>query len=109
MTGSLIDFFELFTSFFGAGFFYLIPVCVLSEGCQSFAKVLETFTTCRAMLGEILSACEFMDEKCMELVERHLKLSRPVTGTSAIHAVERSIVTYCLGSFSLVLDRCRYI
>ncbi|NWS40088.1 D2HDH protein, partial [Probosciger aterrimus] len=48
-------------------------------GCQSFAKVLETFTTCRAMLGEILSAYEFMDEKCMELVERHLKLSSPVT------------------------------
>ncbi|PKU29876.1 d-2-hydroxyglutarate mitochondrial [Limosa lapponica baueri] len=47
-------------------------------GCQSFAKVLETFTTCRAMLGEILSAYEFMDEKCMELVEKHLKLSSPV-------------------------------
>ncbi|XP_010086273.1 PREDICTED: D-2-hydroxyglutarate dehydrogenase, mitochondrial-like, partial [Pterocles gutturalis] len=48
-------------------------------GCQSFSKVLETFTACRAMLGEILSAYEFMDEKCMELVERHLKLSSPVT------------------------------
>lgn len=44
------------------------------------------------MLGEILSACEFMDEKCMELVERHLKLSNPVTGTSVICAVERGIV-----------------
>jgi len=63
----------------------------VSEGCQSFAKVLETFTTSRAMLGEILSAYEFMDEKCMELVERHLKLSSPVTGTSVIHAVERGI------------------
>lgn len=78
-------------------FFVLIPVCVLSEGCQSFAKVLETFTTCRAMLGEILSAYEFMDEKCMELVERHLKLSSPVKGTSDIHTIERG--TILLGDF----------
>lgn len=76
---------------------FLIPLSVLSEGCQSFAKVLETFTTCRAMLGEILSAYEFMDEKCMELVEKHLKLSSPVTGTSVIHAVEGDIVL--LGDF----------
>ncbi|NWZ82811.1 D2HDH protein, partial [Poecile atricapillus] len=59
-------------------------------GCQSFAKVLETFTTCRAMLGEILSAYEFMDEKCMELVERHLKLSRPVTGSPFYVLIETS-------------------
>lgn len=44
------------------------------------------------MLGEILSACEFMDEKCMELVERHLKLTSPVRGISIIHAVERGIL-----------------
>ncbi|NXU95119.1 D2HDH protein, partial [Xiphorhynchus elegans] len=56
-------------------------------GCQSFTKVLETFTTCRAMLGEILSAYEFMDEKCMELVERHLKLSSPVTGSSPFYVL----------------------
>lgn len=62
------------------------------------------------MLGEILSAYEFMDEKCVELVERHLKLSSPVTGTSVIHAVERSsIVMYCWGSFSLALDRYRCV
>ncbi|XP_051638400.1 D-2-hydroxyglutarate dehydrogenase, mitochondrial isoform X1 [Manacus candei] len=59
-------------------------------GCQSFAKVLETFTTCRAMLGEILSAYEFMDEKCMELVERHLKLSSPVTGNPFYVLIETS-------------------
>ncbi|XP_009070973.1 PREDICTED: D-2-hydroxyglutarate dehydrogenase, mitochondrial [Acanthisitta chloris] len=59
-------------------------------GCQSFAKVLETFTTCRAMLGEILSAYEFMDEKCMELVERHLKLSNPVTGSPFYVLIETS-------------------
>ncbi|XP_068880824.1 D-2-hydroxyglutarate dehydrogenase, mitochondrial isoform X2 [Aphelocoma coerulescens] len=59
-------------------------------GCQSFAKVLETFTTCRAMLGEILSAYEFMDEKCMELVERHLKLSSPVTDSPFYVLIETS-------------------
>ncbi|XP_027658142.2 D-2-hydroxyglutarate dehydrogenase, mitochondrial isoform X1 [Falco rusticolus] len=59
-------------------------------GCQSFAKVLETFTTSRAMLGEILSACEFMDEKCMELVERHLKLSNPLTGSPFYVLIETS-------------------
>ncbi|NXK92058.1 D2HDH protein, partial [Formicarius rufipectus] len=59
-------------------------------GCRSFAKVLETFTTCRAMLGEILSAYEFMDEKCMELVERHLKLSSPVTGSPFYVLIETS-------------------
>ncbi|NXI47839.1 D2HDH protein, partial [Galbula dea] len=59
-------------------------------GCQSFAGVLETFTTCRAMLGEILSAFEFMDEKCMELVERHLKLSSPVTGSPFYVLIETS-------------------
>ncbi|NXP48277.1 D2HDH protein, partial [Heliornis fulica] len=59
-------------------------------GCQSFAKVLETFTTCRAMLGEILSAYEFMDKKCMELVERHLKLSSPVTGSPFYVLIETS-------------------
>ncbi|NXR14273.1 D2HDH protein, partial [Semnornis frantzii] len=59
-------------------------------GCQSFAKVLETFTTCRTMLGEILSAYEFMDEKCMELVERHLNLSNPVTGSPFYVLIETS-------------------
>ncbi|NXV22829.1 D2HDH protein, partial [Cepphus grylle] len=59
-------------------------------GCQSFAKVLETFTTCRAMLGEILSAYEFMDEKCMELVEKHLKLSSPVAGSPFYVLIETS-------------------
>ncbi|XP_068020044.1 D-2-hydroxyglutarate dehydrogenase, mitochondrial [Melanerpes formicivorus] len=59
-------------------------------GCQSFANVLETFTTCRAMLGEILSAYEFMDEKCMELVERYLKLSNPVTGSPFYVLIETS-------------------
>ncbi|XP_061861987.1 D-2-hydroxyglutarate dehydrogenase, mitochondrial isoform X2 [Colius striatus] len=59
-------------------------------GCQSFAKVLETFTVGRAMLGEILSAFEFMDEKCMELVQRYLKLSSPVAGSPFYVLIETS-------------------
>ncbi|KAB0337562.1 hypothetical protein FD754_025118, partial [Muntiacus muntjak] len=47
-------------------------------GCPGFAEVLQTFRTCRAMLGEILSAFEFMDAECMELVRLHLGLSCPV-------------------------------
>uniref|UniRef100_A0A8C6D200 D-2-hydroxyglutarate dehydrogenase, mitochondrial n=1 Tax=Moschus moschiferus TaxID=68415 RepID=A0A8C6D200_MOSMO len=47
-------------------------------GCPGFAEVLQTFRTCRAMLGEILSAFEFMDAECMKLVRFHLGLSCPV-------------------------------
>lgn len=47
-------------------------------GCPGFAEVLQTFRTCRAMLGEILSAFEFMDAECMKLVRLHLGLSCPV-------------------------------
>ncbi|XP_038273122.1 D-2-hydroxyglutarate dehydrogenase, mitochondrial isoform X1 [Dermochelys coriacea] len=59
-------------------------------GCQSFSQVLETFTTCKGMLGEILSAYEFMDDKCMKLVESHLKLSKPVTGSPFYILIETS-------------------
>ncbi|NXC37560.1 D2HDH protein, partial [Penelope pileata] len=59
-------------------------------GCQDFSRVQETFTTCRAMLGEILSAYEFMDDKCMELVEKHLKLSNPVRGSPFYVLIETS-------------------
>ncbi|XP_062849875.1 D-2-hydroxyglutarate dehydrogenase, mitochondrial isoform X2 [Trichomycterus rosablanca] len=48
-------------------------------GCSSFQKLLETFQICRGMLGEILSAFEFLDAPCMNLVEQHLKLSNPIT------------------------------
>ncbi|TFK03922.1 RNA exonuclease 4 [Platysternon megacephalum] len=59
-------------------------------GCQSFSQVLGTFTTCKGMLGEILSAYEFMDDKCMKLVENHLKLSKPVTGSPFYILIETS-------------------
>ncbi|XP_074859811.1 D-2-hydroxyglutarate dehydrogenase, mitochondrial [Carettochelys insculpta] len=59
-------------------------------GCQSFSQILGTFTTCKGMLGEILSAYEFMDEACMKLVESHLKLTNPVTGSPFYIVIETS-------------------
>lgn len=50
-------------------------------GCPGFAEVLQTFSTCKGMLGEILSAFEFMDAECMQLVRHHLLLACPVQGT----------------------------
>lgn len=57
------------------------PLTTPVAGCPGFAEVLQTFRTCRAMLGEILSAFEFMDAECMKLVRLHLGLSCPVQGT----------------------------
>ncbi|XP_060729868.1 D-2-hydroxyglutarate dehydrogenase, mitochondrial isoform X2 [Tachysurus vachellii] len=47
-------------------------------GCSSFQKLLETFQISRGMLGEILSAFEFLDASCMSLVEKHLGLVNPI-------------------------------
>lgn len=47
-------------------------------GCSSFKHLLETFQCCRGMLGEILSAFEFLDTSCMKLLETHLKLTNPI-------------------------------
>nr|BAE41647.1 unnamed protein product [Mus musculus] len=69
-------------------------------GCPGFAEVLQTFRTCRGMLGEILSAFEFMDTECMQLVGQHLQLTNPVqespfyvlvetSGSSAGHDAEK--------------------
>ena len=57
------------------------PLTMPVAGCPGFAEVLQTFRTCRVMLGEILSAFEFMDAECMKLVRLHLGLSCPVQGT----------------------------
>ncbi|NP_001408165.1 D-2-hydroxyglutarate dehydrogenase, mitochondrial isoform 4 precursor [Mus musculus] len=70
------------------------------SGCPGFAEVLQTFRTCRGMLGEILSAFEFMDTECMQLVGQHLQLTNPVqespfyvlvetSGSSAGHDAEK--------------------
>lgn len=57
------------------GVYILVPA-----GCSSFQNLLETFQVCCRMLGEILSAFEFLDASCMSLVEKHLKLANPITG-----------------------------
>ncbi|KAL7990809.1 hypothetical protein Chor_014239 [Crotalus horridus] len=58
--------------------------------CPSFSHVLRTFTICKDMLGEILSAYEFMDNGCMKLVERHLKLTNPVAESPFYVLIETS-------------------
>ncbi|XP_045414721.1 D-2-hydroxyglutarate dehydrogenase, mitochondrial isoform X3 [Lemur catta] len=91
-------------------------VSVAFLGCPSFAEVLRTFCTCKGMLGEILSAFEFMDAECMQLVGRHLHLARPVqespfyvlietSGSHAGHDAEKlgSFLEHALGS-GLVTD-----
>ncbi|XP_048360944.1 D-2-hydroxyglutarate dehydrogenase, mitochondrial isoform X1 [Sphaerodactylus townsendi] len=59
-------------------------------GCPGFSQVLRTFTTCKGMLGEILSAYEFMDNECMKLVKGHLKLVNPVAESPFYILVETS-------------------
>ncbi|KAM6442670.1 D-2-hydroxyglutarate dehydrogenase, mitochondrial isoform 2-T2 [Liasis olivaceus] len=59
-------------------------------GCPGFCQVLRTFTICKGMLGEILSAYEFMDNECMKLVERHLKLTNPVAESPFYVLIETS-------------------
>uniref|UniRef100_A0A8D2CVS2 D-2-hydroxyglutarate dehydrogenase, mitochondrial n=1 Tax=Sciurus vulgaris TaxID=55149 RepID=A0A8D2CVS2_SCIVU len=59
-------------------------------GCPGFAEVLQTFSTCKGMLGEILSAFEFMDAGCMQLVQQHLRLDNPVQESPFYLLVETS-------------------
>ncbi|XP_034015920.1 D-2-hydroxyglutarate dehydrogenase, mitochondrial isoform X2 [Thalassophryne amazonica] len=54
-------------------------VNVVFLGCETFQQLLQTFQLCRGMLGEILSAFEFLDSDCMRLVNTHLKLSNPIS------------------------------
>eukprot|EP00074_Homo_sapiens_P063359 XP_011510037.1 D-2-hydroxyglutarate dehydrogenase, mitochondrial isoform X2 [Homo sapiens] len=87
-----------------------------TPGCPGFAEVLQTFSTCKGMLGEILSAFEFMDAVCMQLVGRHLHLASPVqespfyvlietSGSNAGHDAEKlgHFLEHALGS-GLVTD-----
>lgn len=53
------------------------------SGCDTFEQLLKTFQLCRAMLGEILSAYEFLDSECMRLLNTHLQLSNPIRGMHA--------------------------
>ncbi|XP_007941440.1 D-2-hydroxyglutarate dehydrogenase, mitochondrial [Orycteropus afer afer] len=59
-------------------------------GCPGFTEVLQTFSSCKGMLGEILSAFEFMDAECMRLVGQHLSLTCPVRESLFYVLVETS-------------------
>ncbi|XP_034811481.1 D-2-hydroxyglutarate dehydrogenase, mitochondrial isoform X4 [Pan paniscus] len=94
----------------------LLHPALRTPGCPGFAEVLQTFSTCKGMLGEILSAFEFMDAVCMQLVGRHLHLASPVqespfyvlietSGSNAGHDAEKlgRFLEHVLGS-GLVTD-----
>ncbi|XP_029789345.1 D-2-hydroxyglutarate dehydrogenase, mitochondrial isoform X2 [Suricata suricatta] len=59
-------------------------------GCPGFPEVLQTFSTCKGLLGEILSAYEFMDAECMWLVRHHLCLASPVQESPFYVLIETS-------------------
>ncbi|XP_043925544.1 D-2-hydroxyglutarate dehydrogenase, mitochondrial [Protopterus annectens] len=59
-------------------------------GCANFSHVLQVFKKCRGMLGEILSAFEFMDEECMNAVTKHTPLSNPLKASSFYIVTETS-------------------
>ncbi|XP_014007355.1 D-2-hydroxyglutarate dehydrogenase, mitochondrial isoform X2 [Salmo salar] len=59
-------------------------------GCESFEQLLQTFQLCRGMLGEILSAFEFLDRECMRLLNTHLKLANPITDCPFYIVIETS-------------------
>ncbi|XP_041667997.1 D-2-hydroxyglutarate dehydrogenase, mitochondrial isoform X2 [Cheilinus undulatus] len=61
-------------------------VNVVFLGCETFEQLLKTFQLCRGMLGEILSAYEFLDSECMRLLNTHLKLPNPISETSGSDA-----------------------
>ncbi|XP_039084571.1 D-2-hydroxyglutarate dehydrogenase, mitochondrial isoform X1 [Hyaena hyaena] len=65
-------------------------VSVAFLGCPGFPEVLQTFSTCKGLLGEILSAYEFMDAECMRLVRHHLRLTSPVQESPFYVLVETS-------------------
>ncbi|CAL8284211.1 unnamed protein product [Lota lota] len=65
-------------------------VSVAFLGCQTFDQLLGTFKLCKGMLGEILSAFEFLDAACMGLLNTHLKLPNPITDCPFYIVIETS-------------------
>ncbi|XP_048397696.1 D-2-hydroxyglutarate dehydrogenase, mitochondrial isoform X2 [Stegostoma tigrinum] len=59
-------------------------------GCDSFEKILDIFKESKGMLGEILSAFEFLDYSCREVVCEHLKLQNPLQETPFYILIETS-------------------
>ncbi|XP_031703887.1 D-2-hydroxyglutarate dehydrogenase, mitochondrial [Anarrhichthys ocellatus] len=65
-------------------------VNVVFLGCETFEQLLKTFQLSRGMLGEILSAYEFLDSECMRLLNTHLKLPNPISDCSFYVVIETS-------------------
>ncbi|XP_071353849.1 D-2-hydroxyglutarate dehydrogenase, mitochondrial [Trachinotus anak] len=65
-------------------------VNVVFLGCETFEQLLQTFQLCRGMLGEILSAFEFLDSECMRLLNTHLKLPNPISECPFYVVIETS-------------------
>ncbi|OXA50134.1 D-2-hydroxyglutarate dehydrogenase, mitochondrial [Folsomia candida] len=65
-------------------------------GLDSYSKVLETYQKARNDLGEILSACEYIDNETMKCAEENMNLKAPISsypyymmietaGSNAVH------------------------
>ncbi|KAM9708718.1 D-2-hydroxyglutarate dehydrogenase, mitochondrial [Menidia menidia] len=65
-------------------------VNVVFLGCETFECLLKTFQLCKGMLGEILSAFEFLDSECMRLLNTHLKLANPISDCPFYIVIETS-------------------
>ncbi|XP_034714303.1 D-2-hydroxyglutarate dehydrogenase, mitochondrial [Etheostoma cragini] len=65
-------------------------VNVVFLGCETFEQLLKTFQLCRGMLGEILSAYEFLDSECMQLLNMHLNLPNPISDCPFYVVIETS-------------------
>ncbi|XP_061651544.1 D-2-hydroxyglutarate dehydrogenase, mitochondrial [Phyllopteryx taeniolatus] len=65
-------------------------VHVMFLGCETFEQLLKTFRLCKGMLGEILSAFEFLDSECMRLLSTHLKLDNPICDCPFYVVIETS-------------------
>ncbi|XP_030615014.1 D-2-hydroxyglutarate dehydrogenase, mitochondrial isoform X1 [Archocentrus centrarchus] len=65
-------------------------VNVVFLGCETFEQLLKTFQLCKGMLGEILSAFEFLDSECMRLLNTHLRLSNPISDCQFYIVIETS-------------------
>ncbi|KAK5917022.1 hypothetical protein CgunFtcFv8_011946 [Champsocephalus gunnari] len=65
-------------------------VNVVFLGCETFEQLLKTFQLSRGMLGEILSAFEFLDSECMRLLNTHLKLRNPISDCPFYIVIETS-------------------
>jgi len=49
-------------------------------GLESYSKVLEAFKKAKKDLGEILSACEYIDSESFECAAQNMKLKIPIEG-----------------------------